>query len=355
MEFWYMTLPWPVASKRESVTVEAQIERLEGAGWDGTYIPDSQSLAADPYACLALAARASTHLGLGTGVTNPYTRHPSVTACGIATVQALSGGRAVLGIGRGDSALAYLGLAPASVADFVRYVDRVQDLLSGRGMALESEAVESLHLKDRPEAARLTWLPEGLPKVPVEIFATGPRVIAAAATHADRIMLAVGGDLGRITWGLDLAREAAGDRTLSTGAMVVCVAHSDRDVARRLAIGRLSSNSRFSVMHGQAVGPVSDSQRAVLENLHKAYDMNQHSQPDASQGSVFTEDYIDSMAIVGPPDECIERLREIEALGLDRVYISGPSAKFTDPEAETARRVFEHEVLPAFRGVTAAS
>ena len=57
-------------------------ERAEAAGWDGMAVVDSQNLAGDSYVALAIAAGATEHLGLGTGVTNPFTRHPAVTASG---------------------------------------------------------------------------------------------------------------------------------------------------------------------------------------------------------------------------------------------------------------------------------
>ena len=87
-------------------------EKLEADGFDGLAVVDSQNLSGDPYVALALAAKATSRLGLATGVTNPYTRHPAATACSIASVQAVSGGRAVLGIGRGDTALFHLGMKP---------------------------------------------------------------------------------------------------------------------------------------------------------------------------------------------------------------------------------------------------
>src|SRR5215218_1336291 len=112
-------------------------ERMEADGFDGLAVVDSQNLSGDPYVALALAAKVTSRLGLATGVTNPYTRHPAATACSIASVQAVSGGRAVLGIGRGDSALAHLGLAPAPVAVFGDYLRRVQGYLRGEDVAFD--------------------------------------------------------------------------------------------------------------------------------------------------------------------------------------------------------------------------
>src|SRR3979409_1352882 len=115
MELWTTGVASPRGSARAA-------KQLEDAGWAGFQVVDSQNLSGDPYVALALAATVTSRLGLATGVTNPYTPPPSAPACSIASVQSVSKGRAVLGIGRGDSALAHLGLAPAPVPVFARYL-----------------------------------------------------------------------------------------------------------------------------------------------------------------------------------------------------------------------------------------
>ena len=123
-EVWTTGIAWPGA-------VERAAARAEGAGFDGLAVVDSQNLAGDPWVGLALAARETERLGLGTAVTNPVTRHPAVTAAAAVTLQVASAGRFVLGIGRGDSALAHLGRAPASVATFDRYLAVLQAYVRG--------------------------------------------------------------------------------------------------------------------------------------------------------------------------------------------------------------------------------
>src|SRR5205814_1393571 len=66
--------------------------------------------------------------------------HPAATAAAIATVHAESDGRAVLGIGRGDSSLAHLGLSPAPPAVFARYLERLQGYLRGDEVPFDVDA-----------------------------------------------------------------------------------------------------------------------------------------------------------------------------------------------------------------------
>src|SRR5580658_5306695 len=108
---------WRAGGSETTASMDAA-RSIEAEGWDGQMFMDSQSLCADPYVRMGAWALATERLKLSTGATNPFTRHPVVTAASVATLQVMSGGRAVLGIGRGDSALAHLGHAPVGIANF---------------------------------------------------------------------------------------------------------------------------------------------------------------------------------------------------------------------------------------------
>ncbi|MDR3533776.1 MAG: LLM class flavin-dependent oxidoreductase [Rhodopila sp.] len=348
-----------VASPRGTARVAAEVE---AAGWDGLLVVDSQNLSGDPYVALAMAATATTRLGLGTGVTNCVTRHAAATACSIASVDRISGGRAVLGIGRGDSALAHLGRAPARPKVFERYLRQLQTYLRGESVPFEdidipadvAPPLSGLALADAPPASRIDWIAGRGAKVPVEAAASGPTVIALAARDADRVMFALGADEERIAWGMGVARkarEAAGldPAGITFGAYLNCGCSPDIDVARGLVKGGLTTFARFSVMHGTASGPVSEQDRAVLHKLHDAYDMKAHTRGDSAQAGTLTPDFIDRFAVVGSPDRCIERLKRLAALGLDKIAITGALRGVSETEAAASRALLEREVLPAVR------
>jgi 5,10-methylenetetrahydromethanopterin reductase len=335
---------------------------MESEGWDGLALGDSQNLAAEPYIELFAAIGATSHLGLGTAVTNPVTRHPAVTAAAIATLQAESGGRVSLGIGRGDSALSHIGLAPAPVAMFARYLERLQGYLRGEEVPFDREVdargdlrgVESLGLADRPTGSRLVWLSADVPKVPVDVTASGPRMIAIGATRAERLTFAVGADPERVRWAVDLARASRRDAGLAIDhqpmAVFVPVAvHPDRARARYLASGAVGSVARFSVMHGKVVGPADDAQRRALEGIHRSYDMTHHFTHGASQTAALSDDLIDAFSIAGPPSYCIQRLLELAELGISRIVVApGAAAAGADrDELRLARRRLVDEVIPA--------
>jgi len=336
--------------------VERMAERAEAGGWDGMLVVDSQNLAGDPFVGLALAARATTSLRLGTGVTNPATRHPVATAAGIASVHTASGGRAVLGIGRGDSALAHLGLAPAPVAELERYITTVRAYLAGEGMPFDAlvpyhragaRPLDALGLASSPDDSRLHWLDRSLPAVPVEVAATGPRVLDAAARAADRVLLAVGAAPDRVRWAIERVRSV--NPSIAIGSFVNVVVHDDLDVGRRLAAGGVATFARFSVMDGRVRTPIDEGGAAVLDQVHDAYDMNMHTRSGSAQAATLTADFADTFAIIGPPAICIERLRALAALGIDRFVVIGPSIDADPAEAKRAREAMVREVLPELR------
>ncbi|HEY7702655.1 MAG TPA: LLM class flavin-dependent oxidoreductase, partial [Candidatus Limnocylindrales bacterium] len=94
----------------------ALTRRAEAAGFDYGWLFDSHVLWRDPYPLLTLMAQATTGMRLGTCVTNPGTREPSVTASSLAVLDEISDGRMDLGIGRGDSARRVLGKPPITMA-----------------------------------------------------------------------------------------------------------------------------------------------------------------------------------------------------------------------------------------------
>jgi 5,10-methylenetetrahydromethanopterin reductase len=113
---------WWALQTSSARSAPTRAARREAEGWDAMGVTDSQNLAGDAWVALTAAAARTTTLKLGTAVTNPATRHPAVTAAAASA----AGDRVSIGIGRGDSALAHLGRAPASVADLDRYVHAVR-------------------------------------------------------------------------------------------------------------------------------------------------------------------------------------------------------------------------------------
>ncbi len=355
IEFWQTNVPTNLTPVETARAVEAD-------GWDGQWFMDSQSLGGDPYGAMGAWAAATDRVRLATGVTNPLTRHPAVTAAAAATLQAISGGRAVLGIGRGDSSLAYLGHAPVRLAAFHRVLRELQTLLSGGEVAFggttggDAPSLDTLSLGERPTASRLQWLPEGMVKVPLDVAATGPKVIEMAAPLAERVTFSVGAMPERIRWALDTARAARarpglGDEGISYGAHIVLLCHTDPSAIAEAALNLVSGLGRFQVMLGHAAGPKSGSDEENFETLRTGYDMTRHTNRSGAEGKLvgrsISQDFIDRFAIIGRPDHCVERLLELVGCGIERFILVGPGLH---PEAAApGRTLFASEVIPAMR------
>ena len=338
--------------------VVQRAKEYESAGLAGMVVWDAQSSDGDCYVSLAAAAMATTSLKLGTGVTNPVTRHPSVTASAIASLQAISNGRAVLGIGRGDASLAHIGRAPASVETLSRYTQLVQRYLRGDSVAFKelgefatnAPNLSQLDLGHAPPHSKLEWL-GNMPKVPVEVSATGPRMIAEAAIHADGVMLSVGADLERLRWGIDLVRTTRAKAGLDPngipiGAWVNVVAHPDVEIARQLASGWTSVFARFAVMHGKPTGPQTNDSIKSLEHLYNDFDLRDQASSSTAQALGMTQNFIDNYAIVGTADTCVARLRQISDLGIQKLITVGFADAADVNHSETSREYFARHVAP---------
>jgi 5,10-methylenetetrahydromethanopterin reductase len=340
----------------------AEVARsVEAEGWDGQMFMCSQNLSADPYVQMGVWAAATSRLKLSTGVTNPFTRNVAVTAGAAASVQAVSGGRAVLGIGRGDSALAYLGHAPVGLKQFERALEHLQILLGGGeipfaafGSSGDAPSAHELSLGDRPTSVALRWLPKDLPKVPLDVAATGPKVIAMAARIAERVTFSVGADHERMQWALATARaaqsESVRDEPVSYGAQLVVICHSNEATAMEVAMHLAPPLARFQVISGNTVGPTDQAADDNLEAIRSGYDMTKHGvlhAQDRIVGGALSEEFVRNFAIVGSPDHCTERLLALRAMGLERFVVVGPG--FYPASWGEAAGLFAREVMPMVR------
>lgn len=308
----------------------AQLARMvEGLGFDSIVFADTQNITPEVWGQLMLAARDTERIELGTGVTNPGTRDAAVTASAALALQVESGGRAICGIGRGDSSLAKIGRQPAPVAEFERYVVQLQAYL--RGEEVDRDGTPS----------RLEWHgAAGVPKVPLEVAATGKRVIEVGARHADRIIFALGADYERIARAMEIARKAARDTgrdpdELQLGAWINSVVHSDVDAARKAVSGGLAVFAHFSGFSGMRTETMDPSLQKAARDLQTGYDLAGHGKADATHAQALDADFIDRFGIVGPVETALPRFERLAQLGLDFCRVI-PGSRDAAPDVLTS-------------------
>lgn len=139
----------------------------------------------DPYVSLAYVAQNTSRIAFGPCVTDPFTRHPAITAMALGTLDEFAGGgRAVLGIGAGFSGIEAMGIQRGkTVAALREAIDLIRRLWAGETVTLEGSAV-SFHDGQLNFGAR--------PDIPILIASAGPQILRLAGEVADMVML---GDL----------------------------------------------------------------------------------------------------------------------------------------------------------------
>ena len=336
-EFWTHWFPIPGQ-------IEAVAEQAEERGFDGLLLADSQNLVGDPFVALGILARSTTRLGLGTGIVNPVTRHPAVVASAMASLQLETGGRAALGVGRGDSSLAQIGLRPPSTAHLGRFVEHVRALLRG----------DTIDLDGTP--SRLHWLDTtSLTPPPVELAASGPKTIALAATSSDRLMLTLGADPARLAAAINLAQRARTTAEmqptdLHIGAYVNIACTPDLAQARDLVRGSAAIFAHFATTRPER-NPANPTAKdgSIMSALAATYDEAEHGLSSAAHASILDDDFLERFTIIGTPQHCRTRLAELIELGLDRIILVPGSRDSNPQQLEQSNQRIAAEVLPAFR------
>ncbi|MEZ4334306.1 MAG: LLM class flavin-dependent oxidoreductase [Myxococcota bacterium] len=279
--------------------------RTEDAGFSHLALGDTQNLGPETWGQLMLVAAESERIRVGPGVTNTTTRDVAVTASAALALQLESGGRAFCGIGRGDSALAKIGREPAPPAEFERDLARLRAYLAGE--STPRGAAQS----------RIEWSRGlDLPRVPIEVAVSGPRVLEITARQADAFLFCLGAD----------------PKTLER--------------ARALARGGTSVFARFA---GWSAGATALGDPALAREgvaVARSYEMDRHAEAAGRGAHALDDAHLDRFAIVGGLDAAVERFRALAAIGLDFVTIAPGSS---DMDWETGWRSIERigrELIP---------
>jgi probable F420-dependent oxidoreductase len=314
----------------------------ESHGFDYGWTYDSHILWQESYATLPLAAAATDRINLGHFVTNPGIRDPTITASWYATMQDLSNGRMAMGIGRGDSSRRVVGLKPVRVAEFEARCRMIKDLMNGRPVDWNDKEL------------KLEWVRPDLPEIPLWIAAYGPKVLAVAGRVADGVIIQLA-DPQIIQWIMDTAREAAVEAGRDPSELK-CIVGAPSNVTDDLASAReqarwfpaMVSNHVMDLI--ERYGFDSEIPPALTEYVkaRKFYDYKEHSRVGAKHGEFVTDDIVDRFCVLGTPEQAVEKLRELEAVGVDQfnVYL------MTHSQEETLAR-YGDEIIPALAGAAA--
>jgi probable F420-dependent oxidoreductase len=289
----------------------ALLQAAEAAGFRYAWFGDSHLIWQEVSPYLALAAMQTEALRIGPLVTNPVTRHPTVVASTMATLNELSNGRAVLGLGRGDSAVRTLGLQPMPVATFRTVSRQMQALCRGETVEMHGTTVH------------FPWLTRS---VPLFMAAYGPRVLQLAGETADGVILQLA-EPSVIAWSLEHVRQGAtqgGRKRLPQDIVVAAPSYISDDpqhiVARVRGFPAVVSNHVRDLLRHY---PGSTLPAALLHGFEviQEYDYRHHGQPDAPHAQAVSYELAARFTIVGTVEECRTRIAQLAACGATQICL----------------------------------
>ena len=293
------------ASVEKYVRASENCERNQGI--HSIWLADSQMIHRDVYECLALCAMKTSRVKFGTAVTNPLTRDVTVTACAISTLDEISNGRAILGIGPGDSSVRRIGRNPATVSQLENSVLEIRRTC--RGEELQSPNGEKVSMR---------WSSRD---VPIYISATGPRMLELAGRVGDGVIMNVGTGELALKKALASVRKGQQERKgfVTADLSFVSLAEDRKaaiEAARPYVVWYLK-NAKHLFKENEL--DTKDLENSEVESKYIEHDhIHTDSWSSASTRSKFiTDELVDKFAIAGNPEDCLRKLKEKERAGVD--------------------------------------
>ena len=314
-----------------------QVQLAEALGFETVWMTDTHLVCRELWVTLTACALATRRIKLGPGVTVPHSRHASVTASAILTLDELAPGRIVLGMGTGGSSAQTMGLKLEQV---------------GRAAALETMATnirrlirrESIRFESGTEG-KVAWL-EAPRSIPLYLAGSGPRMLASAGKLGDGVMMYVGTAPAILRAGLDCVARGAGtsgrrvddlDVVLWTPTSISRDAVQARDHVR----GRVASALR----HPLPVELSSEDQAAVAR-IRGSYDAFQHATAASQHRTLVPDRLVNLMALAGTPEDVraqVERVASVK--GIDRIAILPQVPGEGFQQREQILRMFAESVM----------
>jgi probable F420-dependent oxidoreductase len=331
MQFGATFLTDPPASRIVDLAKQA-----EDAGFDYVWLVDSHILWQDSWIVSTLIAEATERVKIGPMVTNPRTRDWSVVASMLATLDEVSGGRMVCGIGRGDSAVRTVGLKPSSVADLSRSIDVIKDLFAGRTVAYNGIDVA------------IEWAPNR--ELEMWGAAYGPRVLDVVGQKCDGFILQLT-DPDIFEWIQPFVQKgtaAAGRSSDEMQNMVAGPAYitsGDREHAYsqlRWFAGSVANHvADLIATHGEDQFPT-----ALTDFMRgrPKYDYRHHGHVGNPSTEYVPDEINERYCVIGEPAEHVAKLERLRDLGMDHFNIY-----FIHDNVETTMQAYGEHVIPALR------
>jgi 5,10-methylenetetrahydromethanopterin reductase len=305
--------------------------RAEALGYDGIFIGESHLTSIDSFQTLATCSMLTKRVLLGIAVTNMVFRHPTVLAGAAASLNEISRGRAILGLGTGDGPVYSQGLKATPLKEFEHGVKTIRNLVQGKAIEFPTGNI-GIGFNLRP--------------TPIYVSAEGPRGLQLAGRCADGVILGTGFNLRVFEWAKQKLREGTAEAGRQESNVAVLAAgmlciRDDGNEARRIVRNRIANrahhNFRFTL---ETVPP---EELPGVQKFMAGFDvmkpMEERVDPD------LVNDYLTHrFSIAGTPNECIERIEELRDAGVQHLMLT-PARKVYHESVEA----FAAKVIPHFR------
>lgn len=314
-------------------------QRAERLGFTHLWTFDSHILWQEPFVIYSQILANTERLIVGPMVTNPGTRDWTVLASLFATLIDMHGPRLVCGMGRGDSALRYIGQTPTTLATAEEATGVIKALVRG----------DEVDYRGKP--LRIPWVSRR-EDLQVLMAGYGPKALASTGEHYDGFILQLA-DPQIVEWTTTAVRDAAQAAGRDPTDLTICVAAPayvgpdlahQRDQVRWFGgmVGNHVADLVTRYGHDAARVP-----RALSDYIRArtGYDYDHHGKADNPSTDFVPDEVIDRFCLLGQPEDHVVRLRELEALGVDQF-----AAYLMHDDIEGTLEAYGSGVIPALTG-----
>ena len=316
----------------------------EDCGYETFWLADERFFR-EVYTGLTLAALHTQRIQVGTLVTDPYSRHPALTAMALASLDEIAEGRAILGLGAGVSGFAEMRIARRRPAQAMREtMTIVRGLLRGETVPVQGEVItgDSIHLDFQPVRSQ----------VPIYLASNGPMGLALAGELADGAVMQGAVAPALVEWFLAQVRRGAqhAGRDLHeidvTARLNVCV-HPDSRVAKDLMRPTIVRSLVAQQPHFRTFATAGLELPSALREQIGALGYTHDPERLAPAAALVPDAFVDAVTLAGTIEEVAGRVLQLQQLGITHVLIN-PLAP--DDHIEQVIHTFAHEVMPRING-----
>ncbi len=290
------------------------LRAAERAGFDQIWVWDSHIIWQEAYSLMGwlIGVSKNDKLEWGTCVTNPVTRDPLVVGSAFATLNQITGGRVICGIGRGDSSVRVINRRPSNLAGLERAVEIIHSVGRGEKFTTEDGA-----------QAQMPWAGGG---TRVYVAGYGPKALRLAGRVADGVIFQIA-DPFVIQWGMQFVREGAKEAGKNPDAIVIHCATATY-ISDDLAEAR-EQTRWFPALVGNHIADVlrhhdpADLPRELTDYVkgRSQYDYHGHAEQGTEHSAYVPDEIVDRFCVIGNQEQIRAKLRELEKIGVSEFNI----------------------------------